>query len=57
MYALFKKNQDSKVRFEEIQGYYKCLVIEASHAHVMIVMRFLPPHCELSIFVTVSVIF
>jgi hypothetical protein len=30
------------------------IVVEASHAHVM---KFLPPHCELSIFVTVTVIF
>jgi hypothetical protein len=28
------------------------IVVEASHAHVM---KFLPPHCELSIFVTVLV--
>jgi hypothetical protein len=30
------------------------IVVEASHAHVM---KFLPPQCELSIFITVSVIF
>jgi hypothetical protein len=30
------------------------IVIEASHAHVM---KFLPPHCELSISVSVIVIF
>jgi hypothetical protein len=30
------------------------IVVEASHARVM---KFLPPHCELSIFVTVIVIF
>jgi hypothetical protein len=30
------------------------IVVEASRAHVM---KFLTPHCELSIFVTVTVIF
>jgi hypothetical protein len=30
------------------------IVVEASHAHVM---KFLPPHCELSVFVSVNVIF
>jgi hypothetical protein len=30
------------------------IVVEASHAHVM---EFLSPHCELSIFVPVSVTF